>query len=197
MPLELQNRVLQLVIAILPGAKQRTPDWLMRAGQAECGKRWGLVQTIYADLTGRELPNLMPPRERRTLDLVWRTPDSTVRVIEVDESQHFNCFRAQTLRHYPPDLNIAFSAPRWIEESEKKLKLEGGGFAKPRPPLFPQDGGRHQQRAFRDALADILPSEYGFAPTLRLAYFEVQDWLHDNDAQKKMTMMLRDRGILN
>jgi hypothetical protein len=35
----------------------------------------------------------------------------------------------------------------------------GGGFARPRPPLSPGDGGRHRRRAFLDALADLPPPE--------------------------------------
>lgn len=30
-----------------------------------------------------------------------------------------------------------------------RRRLEGGGFGKPKPPLFPGDGGRHRQRALR------------------------------------------------
>jgi len=138
MPLEFQNRVLKLLKTVLPGTEQSTPEWIKRPGPTECGKRWQLAQAIYADLTLDELPELMPPKERRRLDLVWKTPDSRIRVIEVDEKQHFNHFRARSLRLHPPDLIISFSAARWIEESEKKVRLEGGGFAKPKPPLFPQ-----------------------------------------------------------
>ena len=45
-------------------------------------------------------------------------------------------------------------------------------------PLFPGEGARHRQRAFRDALTDILAPDYGFAPTLRIAHFEVKDWIN-------------------
>jgi hypothetical protein len=41
--------------------------------------------------------------------------------------------------------------------------------ARPCPPLFPDAGGRHLQRAFRDALADLVPLEHGWLPTLRIA----------------------------
>lgn len=37
-------------------------------------------------------------------------------------------------------------------------------------------GGRHRQRAFRDALADLLPPLHGFGPTIRIGHFEVERW---------------------
>jgi hypothetical protein len=81
----------------------------------------------------------------------------------------------------------------WIERSEAKKRLEGGGFGKPKPPLFPGDGGRHRQRAFRDALADILPLIQGWAPTLRIGYFEVERWIYGGRAKAEMRRLLAER----
>jgi len=89
----------------------------------------------------------------------------------VDEAQHFNKYRALTLRSYL-DSPVAFDREAWLEACDEKKRLEGGGFAVPKPPLFPGDDGRHKQRAFRDALCDLLPPEYGFHPTARIAHFE-------------------------
>lgn len=72
-------------------------------------------------------------------------------------------------------------------------RLPGGGFAKPRPPLLPNAGGRHLQRAFRDALADILPVEHGWLPTLRVADFEVESWVWDASAPQRMARLLAAR----
>jgi hypothetical protein len=47
-----------------------TPDWLQRPGAAEAGRRWRVLQRIYYELTAMELPEVMPPRERRTVDCV-------------------------------------------------------------------------------------------------------------------------------
>lgn len=68
-----------------------------------------------------------------------------------------------------------------------------GGFGKPKPPLFPREGGRHRQRAFRDALCDILPPKHGFLPTLRIADFEVQEWLQTPNAPERMRALLDER----
>lgn len=90
-------------------------------------------------------------------------------------------------------MRLGFSGDRWIEHCLKKRKLEGGGFAKPKPPLFPGENGRHRQRAFRDALTDILPSEHGFAPTLRLADSEIRDWVLGPGATDRMTALIAER----
>jgi hypothetical protein len=131
--------------------------------------------------------------ERRTVDAVLQQESMPPRVVEVDEKQHFNRFRAQTLRCYSKEVPLAFPAGQWIERSEEKTKLEGGGFGSPKPPLFPGEGGRHRQRAFRDALSDILPPEHAWLPTLRIGYFEVTDWIARADAREHMKELLRDR----
>jgi hypothetical protein len=77
----------------------------------------------------------------------------------------FNRFRAITLRHYARAARVAFPIEAWIAQSEKKARLEGGGFGKPKPRLFPGEHGRHLQRAFRDMLADLIPLEHDYAPT--------------------------------
>jgi hypothetical protein len=135
-------------------------------------------------------------RERRILDCVLKVANSASRAIEVDEKQHFNRYRASTLRLYPPTIPLAFDRKAWIERCESKTRLEGGGFGKPKPPLFDLEWGRHRQRAFRDALCDILPPAHGSLPTLRIGYFEVDDWLEATDARKRMEDLL-NRKISN
>lgn len=189
----LEHRVVELVHAIYGGSLESEPSWLMRPGRAECRRRWILVQAIYKELTGRRLPETMPPRERRQLDAIFRKRGQPARVFEFDETQHFNHYRAQTLRTYPRSVHLAFPKRTWIGRSEVKQRLEGGGFGRPKPPLFPGDGGRHRQRAFRDALADILPLSYGWLPTLRVADFEVSDWIYSPRAKAKMRELLASR----
>lgn len=199
MALEVQNAVVELVAAIL-GADScgtaATPTWLRRPGKKECGHSWNLAQEIYADLTsGAKLPETMPLRETRRVDCVL-TLHGEHRILEVDEKQHFNHFRAQTLAHYTGPHHatpIAFPAAAWIAKGTAKGKLEGGGFARPCPPLFPEPNGRHQQRAFRDALADLLPIEHGWLPTPRIADFEVKDWLRGPLAHARMEALLGER----
>lgn len=193
MALELQNAVTRLVVEILGAEVGVMPAWLMRPGRNECRARWPLVQEIYAELTGGgRLPETMPPRERRQVDAILVVGGES-RILEVDETQHFNRFRALTLRRYVGQIPLAFPAADWIAAGEAKKRLEGGGFGKPRPPLFPEDGGRHQQRAFRDALADTLPGEHGWLPTLRVADFEVAPWINGPGTELRMRALLAGR----
>jgi hypothetical protein len=139
------------------------------------------------------LPEEMRPAESRTVDAILQRRGVSPRILEVDEKQHFNRFRAMTLNRYPRGLNVAFPLRLWLERCEAKTKLEGGGFAAPRPPLFPEEGGRHRQRAFRDALCDILPASHGYLPTLRIGDFEVKEWIYSSQARERMKRLLVER----
>lgn len=190
---ELQAAVVWLVARILGAKLIETPQWLLRPAANECGERWENVCAIYRELTGLELPEVMPPRETRRVDAVLDIGDGEPRILEVDETQHFNRYRARTLRLYPSDACVAFPIERWIEQSEKKTRLEGGGFGKPRQPLFPAEYGRHAQRAYRDMLADLLPPEHGFQPTLRIGDFEVLAWIYTEETEVRMRELLAGR----
>jgi hypothetical protein len=193
MGLELQNAVVELVARLLGATQGETPDWLSHPARAEVGDRWKLIGGIYNGLTGLELPEEMPSKESRRADAVLLRRARPPLILEVDEKQHFNQFRATTLQHYPADLPLAFNRAEWLSRSTVKLELEGGGFARPCPPLFPGGGGRHRQRAFRDALCDILPPEHDWAPTLRIGHFEVEEWIHEPEAAVKMRALLEER----
>lgn len=182
---ELQLRAIALAEAafgmrVAPGT---APGWLMRPGRSECGSLWTTVSAIYAALTdGLVLPDTMPLRERRAVDGVVTDAAGIAHVLEVDEKQHFNAFRYASLELYPRNTEIRFPLDSWKEASRRKTRLEGGGFARPRPPLFGMDNGRHRQRAFRDALADLLPPLHGWGPTIRIAHFELEPWVWRDDA---------------
>jgi hypothetical protein len=195
MPRVLEQAALRLVVEVLGCGLGDTPQWLQRPGRAECGQYWALVCGIYARMTGLELPEVMPPRERRRVDAAIVSPGEPPRIFEFDESQHFNAHRAATLRLYPRDLELAFPHETWLAASEASTRKPSltGGWGRAKPPLFPEPGGRHLQRAFRDALADVLPSVHGWAPTLRIADFEVESWIHGSDAQRLMDTLLQGR----
>ena len=165
------------VLAAICGPSLDTPDWLKRPAPAACGERWPLVQTIYRRLTGavEPLAMVMAPREHRRADGVFRCRGRCF-VFELDETQHFNEHRAATLRAYPVGVPLAFDRKAWLARCAGKQRLERGGWGRPCPPLFPGEGGRHQQQAFRDALADLLPPLHGWLPTLRLMDTDVKAW---------------------
>jgi hypothetical protein len=192
MALEFEHRVVEVVRNILGASLGVTPDWLIRPGRSECGRAWEPVCRIYNALTGLELPDVMRRAESRKVDAVLKVGEQR-RVLEVDEKQHFNVFRAESFRHYPEWAEVAFDVGEWRRLSANKTKLEGGGFAKAKPPLFPELNGRHKQRAFRDALCDLLPPLHGFAPTLRISAFEAISWIGKPNATVRMEALLRDR----
>lgn len=166
--------------AVAPGT---APEWLSRPGRSECGPLWPAVSAIYAALAdGLVLPDTMPLRERRAVDGVVTDDAGIAHVLEVDEKQHFNAYRYASLERYPRDTELRFPLDSWKEASSKKRRLEGGGFARPRPPMFGMENGRHRQRAFRDALADLLPPLHGWGPTIRIAHFELEPWVWRDDA---------------
>lgn len=113
--------------------------------------------------------------------------------LEVDEVQHFNEFRLATLKAYPANARLAFPKEIWMGACLNERGLKGVGFGKPCPPLFPGEGGRHRQRAFRDALADILPLVHGWAPTLRIAHFEVESWVYNRNASARIADFIAGR----
>ena len=101
--------------------------------------------------------------------------------------------RAVTLRSYDSDTTVAFDVQACIRRCEAGRRLRGGGFGRPKPPLFPDEGGRHQQRAFRDLLADVLPPTYGWSPTLRIAGDEVAGWLNGGGAVERLGTLVDEK----
>ncbi|MDB5973976.1 MAG: hypothetical protein JWR07_736 [Nevskia sp.] len=193
MPPPIQKAVLDLVLKVTGGSIETArPDWLMQPGKAVSAKRWPLLRAMYHDLTGQDLPDVLPANNWRGLDGL-KLAGSAPRVIEVDEAPHFNNYRGMTLRRYPANWPLAFDIKVWIRKAHDEPKPSGGG-AKP-VPLFPGDSGRHTQRAFRDALADILPLDHGYLPTLRIADFEVKGWVGTVHAQKRMEELLQDKQV--
>ena len=55
--------------------------------------------------------------------------------------------------------------------------------------------GGHRQRAFRDALADLLPPVHGFGPTIRIGYFQVEGWIWDEEpATERLAELVGESG---
>jgi hypothetical protein len=90
-------------------------------------------------------------------------------------------------------VRVAFDRSVWLRASEAKVRLEGGRFGRPKPPLFPHEDGRHRQRAYRDALADLLPAVHGWLPTLRIADFEIKAWIYERGAGARLADLLAKR----
>lgn len=157
---ELELSVIALVRQAYGGKELPTPDWRQRPGRHESGRRWPFVCALYAGLSGMELPDVMPPRERRTVDCVLQRRGEPPRIVEVDETQHFNRYRAATIRRYPRSVKVAYDRRAWLAACDAKTRLEGGGFGRPRAAAVPARGrpsppagvpGRARGRAARRA----------------------------------------------
>lgn len=169
---EVQGRFVEQLRTLVDGraemAEETCPDWLLRPGREEARAAWSTLQALYAPFTGQQLPEVAPPRECRRVDAILTWADGTRQIVEVDEVQHFTPERLTTLRLYPAGTPLGFPVDVWRELAAVERPRRGGGFGRPRPPLFPAERGRHAQRAFRDALADLLPLEWGWRPIVRI-----------------------------
>jgi hypothetical protein len=143
----LQTRVVLIVQNILRAESADTPSWLIRPGRVECRSEWDRVSRVYTKLTALTLPDVMPPKESREVDAVLLQKGCLPRILEVDEKQHFNKFRAATLKRYD-DALVAFDTKAWLAASLAKKKLEGGGFAEAKP------------RFFRNRMADTVNAHF-------------------------------------
>ena len=77
-------------------------------------------------------------------------------ILEFDERQHFTGPRRRALSSYPDDQPLGFSRERWMNLCEQHD-------AKDNHPVY-----RDEQRAWYDALRDLVPSVEGLQPTVRL-----------------------------
>ncbi|MET9396062.1 hypothetical protein [Kitasatospora sp. NPDC002965] len=194
---KLQDAITGLLPAVLAAEirPESCPAWLYRPGRVECAGMWGTVSTIYSALTGLVLPERAPAREWRRLDVLLTYEDGRRQILEVDERQHFTGVRALALELYPPTVELGFDAGQWLARSRALTGREpGGGYAKAKPPLFPGTGGRHRQRAFRDTLADLLPAEHDWLPTIRISDTEVGAVLTAPDPASSLSSLLGQRG---
>lgn len=96
-------------------------------------------------------------RGRKNLSLAfdYYIPKLNV-AIEFDERQHFTPLRASSLRAYPNGAALGFDKLRWIELSEQ---IRAGDNS----PLW-----RDEQRAFYDAIRDIMAPRIGLRPVIRI-----------------------------
>jgi hypothetical protein len=88
--------------------------------------------------------------------------------IEIDESQHFTSFRALTLGMYPATAVVGFDVDEyrdlctaWAGRSDRYRRSRAArGFGL---------GGRQRQRAYHDALRDLVTPAMGHPPVIRVA----------------------------
>lgn len=95
------------------------------------------------------------------------TPDG--QLIEIDELQHFSSARGRTLETYPPTLTLGFSRAHYTELIHRWRSRADRSFAHKSTADFAWPGGRTAQRAYNDALRDVLAPEFTGLPVIRVA----------------------------
>ena len=111
------------------------------------------LAAILEDYRGHEFNDFVKSDTLATCDF-W-VPDPGF-ILEFDERQHFTTPRKLALSAYPDDLALGFSKEQWISQCERHD-------AKDNDPPF-----RDEQRAWYDALRDLVPTIKGLQPTVRL-----------------------------
>lgn len=90
-------------------------------------------------------------------------------VIEVDEVQHFTTARLATFDYYPPDIALGFDIDEYRQLIARWQAKGDAAFAHRVSADFPQRGGRQAQRAYNDALRDLLAPTFTDHPVVRIA----------------------------
>lgn len=88
-------------------------------------------------------------------------------MIEIDEVQHFTTFRMRTFAHYPRDASLGFDSDEYVDlcrsfcrtADKYRLNKAASGFG---------PGGRQRQRAYNDALRDLVIPAMGKPPLIRI-----------------------------
>jgi hypothetical protein len=99
-------------------------------------------------------------------------------VIEFDERQHFTLPRATSLRTYPKRAMLGFDKEKWIQ-------LCGDINAGDNSPEY-----RDEQRAFYDAIRDIMAPRIGLKPVIRIYEADVL-WEREGETSPKAKEILR------
>jgi hypothetical protein len=99
-------------------------------------------------------------------------------VIEFDERQHFTLPRAASLRAYPDSATLGFDKGKWIQLCED---INAGDNS----PEY-----RDEQRAFYDAIRDIMAPRIGLKPVIRIYESDVL-WEREGESSTKAKEILR------
>lgn len=90
-------------------------------------------------------------------------------IIEVDEVQHFTTSRAKSLSLYPTDVPLGFDLRDYAAMTQRWAAKGDRAFAHKTAIDFQRHGGRQAQRAYNDALRDLLAPTFTGYPVIRLA----------------------------
>lgn len=111
--------------------------------------------------------------------------------IEVDESQHFTSFRQVALNLYPPGVPLGFDIDEykavcrdWASRSDR--------FRASKPAIAFGERGRQRQRAYYDALRDLVTPALGHPALIRVPATD-RDGAAAYESVRSRVTHLRDR----
>lgn len=90
-------------------------------------------------------------------------------LVEIDELPHFTGRRARTFGSYPVDTPLAFDLDDYRALIERHHVAAEAILAREDAKEFPFPGGRQAQRAYGDALRDLLAPVFTGHPVIRVA----------------------------
>lgn len=93
------------------------------------------------------------------------TPTGTM--IEIDEIQHFTSYRKRSFEHYPRDASLGFDSDEYVDLCRKYSRTADAYRANKAAAGF-GPGGRQRQRAYNDALRDLVIPAMGEPPLIRV-----------------------------
>ena len=90
-------------------------------------------------------------------------------LVEVDELQHFTTARTRALELYPAGAELGYDLDQYRRLCEHWHPKADKAFAHRTSADFPRTGGRQAQRAYNDALRDLLAPVFTGNPVIRIA----------------------------
>lgn len=91
------------------------------------------------------------------------------RVVELDELPHFGSSRERTFEHYPAGTPLGFDTGEYRSLIRRHREAADAVLAREQTKDFPFPGGRQAQRAYGDALRDLLAPVFTGHAVVRLA----------------------------
>lgn len=169
----------EFMSALLAGGydmqRNRTVPWLTTRGHLDGAlvdvvpsEVLAVLRRIFLRLGGKE--DLLSTK--RILRL---RPDAFLdeRILELDEIQHFSSARLATLALYPDNAALGFDRHQYERLCSRWAPRGGDGYrAAKQTREFPQRGGRTAQRAYFDALRDLIAPYAGAGPVIRIHALE-------------------------
>ena len=90
-------------------------------------------------------------------------------IIEIDEIQHFTSARLRSFDFYPQNVRLGYDLLDYVRLVKHWRARGDRAYAHKEAVDFPTPGGRQAQRAYNDALRDLLAPTFTQHPVLRIA----------------------------